>query len=205
MSRFPSSALALLFLLPAGAGEIPQGTHVLLRMMNSITTRTAQAGDTVYMQTGSPIVAAGGVVVPVNSYITGIVSNAKPGGRVKGRAELGIRIETLTLPSGKTVKISPHLTSVDANDSGQKVITTKESEIQQGSSYMQDAARIAILAGSGTAIGGLADRSWKGAGIGAGAGSAVGLATVLLTRGPDVELPRGSTFDVVFDRPVTIE
>jgi len=189
----------------AGAAEVPQGSHVLLRMMNSITTRTAQAGDTVYMQTVSPIVADGAIIVPVNSYVTGIVSNAKPSGRVKGRAELGIRIDTLTLPTGKQVKISPHLTSVDANDSDQKVITTKESEIKQGSSHMKDAARIAILAGSGATIGGLADRSWKGAGIGAGAGSAVGLATVLLTKGPEVELPQGTTFDVVFDRPIAIE
>jgi type IV secretion system protein VirB10 len=174
-------------------------------MMNSITTRTAQAGDSIYMQTVSPIVAGGAIIVPVNSYVNGVVSNAKPSGRVKGRAELGIRIDTLTLPTGKQVKISPHLTSVDANDSDQKVITTKESEIKQGSSHMKDAARVAILAGSGAAIGALADRSWKGAGIGAGTGSAVGLATVLLTRGPEVELPQGSTFDVVFDRPIAIE
>jgi hypothetical protein len=205
MSRFRNSPLALVILLQASAAEIPQGTHVLLRMMNSITTRTAQAGDTVYMQTVSPIVADGAIIVPVNSYVSGVVANAKPSGRVKGRAELGIRIDTLTLPTGKQVKISPHLTSVDANDSDQKVITTKESEIKQGSSHMKDAARVAILAGSGAAIGGLADRSWKGAGIGAGAGSAVGLATVLLTRGPEVELPQGSTFDVVFDRPIAIE
>src|ERR1035441_9531608 len=58
---------------------------------------------------------------------------------------------------------------------------------------------------AGAAIGGMADRSWKGAGIGGGAGSAVGLATVLLTRGREVELRQGSTIDVVFDRPVTID
>jgi hypothetical protein len=51
----------------------------------------------------------------------------------------------------------------------------------------------------------MADRSWKGAGIGAGAGSAVGLATVLLSRGKEVELTQGSTIDVVFDRAVPIE
>jgi len=54
-------------------------------------------------------------------------------------------------------------------------------------------------------IGGLADRSWKGAGIGAGAGSAVGLATVLLTRGREVDLAQGSTIDVVFERAVALD
>jgi hypothetical protein len=44
-----------------------------------------------------------------------------------------------------------------------------------------------------------------GAGIGAGAGAAVGLATVLLTRGREVELRQGTSLDVVFDRPVALE
>jgi hypothetical protein len=38
----------------AGAAEIPRGAHVLLRMENSISTRTAQEGDYVYLRTASP-------------------------------------------------------------------------------------------------------------------------------------------------------
>ena len=71
--------------------------------------------------------------------------------------------------------------------------------------FRSDAKRIAILAGSGASIGGIADRSWKGAGIGAGIGSGVGLATVLLSRGKEVDLRQGTTLDVVFDRPVALE
>jgi len=56
-SRFRLSSLVL-FLLTGSAAEIPQGAHVLLRMVNSVSTRTAQPGDTVYMQTASPIAAA---------------------------------------------------------------------------------------------------------------------------------------------------
>lgn len=196
--------LAASYLLAGTAAEIPQGTHVLLRMVNSVSTRTAQAGDTVYMQTASPIAAGGRIIVPINSYVSGVVANAKRSGRVTGRAELGIRIDTLTLPEGQVTKISPHLTSIDSDETGQKVVTN-ENEIKQGSSKMEDLGRVAIYAGRGAAIGGLADQSWKGAGIGAGAGGAVGLATVLMTRGREVELRQGSTFDVVFDRPITIE
>jgi len=191
-------------LLSGLAAEIPQGTHLLLRMVNSINTRTAQQGDAVFMETASPIAIDGGILVPIHSYVQGVVYSAKRSGRVNGRAQLGIRIETLTLPGGKSFKIAPHLAAVDSNESDQKVVS-KENDIKQGSSHMQDAGRVAILAGSGAAIGGLADRSFKGAGIGAGAGSAVGLATVLLTRGREVELRQGSTLDVVFDRPITIE
>ncbi len=123
---------------------------------------------------------------------------------VSGRAELGIRIETLTLPSGKTFRVSPRLAAVDSNETDQKVENV-ENTVKQGSDYSKDAQRVAILAGSGAGLGGLTDRSWKGAGIGAGAGSAVGIATVLLTRGREVELKQGTTLDVVFDRPIALE
>ncbi len=194
----------LLALGSASAVEIPKGAHVLLRMINSISSRTAQEGDYVYLRTASPISIDGRMVAPVGSHVQGVVSHSKRGGRVAGRAELGIRLETLTLPSGKEFKFSPHLSSVDDGGSGQKV-DHEENIIKQGPERGRDAAQIAILAGSGAAIGGHVDRGWRGAGIGAGVGSAVGLGTVLASRGREVLLRQGATLDVVFDRPVTLE
>ncbi len=196
----------LVIILPALsiAAEIPQGAHALLRLVNSVSTRTAREGDYVYLRTASPIVVNGQIVVPAESYVQGVVSHAQRSGRVKGRAELGIRIETLTLASGKVVQVAPHLASVDSEGSDQKVVTN-ENQVQQGGNRGSDAERIATLSGTGAAIGGLADRSWKAAGIGAGAGGAVGLASVLLTRGREVELRQGSTIDVVFDRPISVD
>src|SRR5271154_3199056 len=142
---------ALLVFLPflaASAADIPQGTHVLLRMMNSINTRTAAEGDQVYLQTANPITANGAILVPAGSYVQGAVTHAKRSGKVAGRAELGIRLETLTLPSGKALKIAPRLSSVDANESGQRV-DKDEDKIKQAPDYGRDARQIAILAGSG--------------------------------------------------------
>jgi hypothetical protein len=196
--------LALLLSTATFAADIPKGSHALLRMVNSVTTRTAREGDYVYLRTATPIVANGAVLVPVDSYVQGIVTHSKRSGRVKGVAELGIRIETLTLPSGKVIKMTPSLTSVDSDGTDQKVVG-KESTVQQGTSHGADAEKITGTSAVGAAIGGLTDRSWKGAGIGAGVGSAVGLATVLLTRGREVELKQGATIDVTFDRPVAID
>jgi len=196
--------LELAFAAAMPAAEIPKGAHVLLSLVNSVSTRTAREGDYVYMHTSTPIVSGGAVVVPVGSYVTGVVTHSKRSGRVTGRAELSIRIETLTLASGKVVKMTPTMSSVDSEGSDQKVVG-KENEIKQGGTKGTDAARIATTAGTGAAIGGLADRSWKGAGIGAGAGAGVGLATVLLTRGREVDLHRGTTIDVVFDRAVPVD
>lgn len=195
----------LLVAISAIAADIPQGAHVLLRMENSISTRTAQDGDYVYLRTGTPISVAGNIILPVGSYVQGVVTNARRSGRVKGRAELAIRLETITLPSGSVYKFSPKLASVDSpGDADQKVVG-KENSVEAGSTHGQDAARIAILAGSGGALGAIVDRGARGAGIGAGAGAAVGLATVLLTRGREVELRQGTSLDVIFDRPVALE
>lgn len=196
---------AVLLFLATGlpAAEIPQGAHTLLKLVNSISTRTAREGDYVYMRTATPIVSNNQIVVPENSYVQGVVSHSVRSGRVKGRAELSIRIETLTLPSGKVIKVSPHLSSVDSNDSEQKV--DNEGGIKQGGNKGTDAETIATRSAAGAAIGGIADRSWKGAGIGGGAGGAVGIATVLLTRGREVELKQGSTVDVTFERAVPVD
>lgn len=198
------TTLALLLANATFAADIPMGAHALLRLVNSVSTRTAREGDYVYLRTATPIVAGGAILVPVDSYVQGVVTHARRSGRVKGTAELGIRIETLTLASGKVILMTPSLTSVDAEGSDQKVVG-KENQVQPGTSHGADAVRIAGSGAMGAAIGGMADRSWKGAGIGSGAGGALGLATVLLTRGREVELRQGSTIDVIFDRPVTIE
>ena len=110
----------LLVAVSAIAAEIPQGAHVMLRMENSITTRTAKDGDYVYLRTGSPISVAGNIILPVGSYVQGVVTNAKRSGRVKGRAELAIRLETITLPTGSVYKFSPKLASVDSGTATRK-------------------------------------------------------------------------------------
>src|ERR1051326_8670280 len=92
----------LLLPLAAFAADIPQGSHLLLRMVNSVSTRTAQPGDQVYLRTASPIAVDGQIIVPVESYVTGTVSQSRRSGRVSGRAEMAIRLDTLMLPGGKS-------------------------------------------------------------------------------------------------------
>lgn len=204
----------LLCAASAFAAEIPTGSHVLLRLQNSINTRSAQPGDYVYFQTTTPISTGDQIVVPAGSHVQGVIIASDRGGRVKGRAQMGIRLETLTLPSGKQFKIQPRVASSEGNETTQRVID-REGTIQQGSNVESDIAQAARYAGSG-AIVGLFVGNWgnvtrsagtyaQSAGIGAGVGAAVGVATALFTRGKDVELRQGSGIDIVFDRPVDLQ
>ena len=189
--------------------EIPKGAHVLLRMNNSVSSRTAHEGDYVYLTTASPIAAGGQILVPVNTHVTGSVVRVQRSGRVHGRAQLAIRLETITLNSGRVVKFSPKVNSVDSDESGQRV-EGQEGKISQGGTKGKDVEQIAILAGSGAALGAMIGEragggALRGMGIGAGAGTGVGVARALMTRGKEVELRHGSSIDVVFDRAVTLE
>ncbi len=189
--------------------DIPPGSHVLLRMQNTINSRTSQPGDYVYLQTATPVAAGGAVVVPIGSYVQGVVVEVNRGGRVKGRANLTIRLEKLTLATGQEFKFEPRVASLEGDGGGQK-ITGNEGKVQQGSGTGRDVGTVAILAGSGAIIGAMVGRTGgtgniaRGVGIGAGAGAAVGLATALLTRGRDVDLRQGASLDVVFDQPVAL-
>ena len=144
-------------------------------------------------------------MIPPGTYVQGSVSHAKRSGRVKGRAELGIRLETMTFAGGKMAEdfAAPERGRFgrDRPKSGRH----GESGEAGGHASGKTPGRWRFWRARGAAIGGLADRSFKGAGIGAGVGNAVGLATVLLTRGNEVELHQGTTLDVVFDRDVVIE
>ena len=53
--------------------------------------------------------------------------------------------------------------------------------------------------------GNAAGHAGMGAGIGAAAGAAGGMIGVLLSRGPDAVLARGSTLEMVLDRPVNFD
>ncbi|MEI9813039.1 MAG: hypothetical protein WDO18_10385 [Acidobacteriota bacterium] len=194
----------------ASAADIPSGAHVLLRLQNSVNTRSARVGDYVYLQTATPIAAEGSIVVPTGSYVQGVVAEVAKPGRVKGRAQMAIRLEVLTMPGGQQYKFEPRVASVDGDASSQQV-KDREGTIQQGGTRGRDAAQIAIFAGQGAALGAIISRvsssggALRGAGIGGGAGAAVGLASVLLTRGRDVELHQGAGLDVVFDRAIALQ
>jgi hypothetical protein len=70
-----------------------------------------------------------------------------------------------------------------------------------------DARTVATGGMGGASIGAIAGsaagRAGMGAGLGAAAGVAAGMMAVLLTRGPDAELSKGSTIEMILDRPLT--
>src|SRR5579884_4152564 len=94
--------------------QVPQGTHVLLNMINSVSTKQAQPGDRIYLETAFPVLQEGRIVIPQGSWVTGTVTSVKRPGRVKGRGELQVQFDSLTLPNGVSRNFHSDLGAVDA-------------------------------------------------------------------------------------------
>ncbi len=181
---------------------VPAGTKLPLVLHNSVSTRNAKPGDGVYLETLFPIVQDGRIIIPAGTYVQGEILEAKRPGRVKGVGELRLRLTMMILPNGYTVNF--HGVPTNAGTGGNETVE-EEGKIKGDSDKAGDVGTVLKTTGIGAGIGGIAGRSVKGVGIGAGAGAAVGLATVLLTRGPELVLPRGTTFDVVLDRALYLD
>jgi type IV secretion system protein VirB10 len=154
----------------------------------------------VYFRTSFPITINNKVVVPVGSYLRGEVTESKRPGRIKGRGELRIRLNTLVFPNGYTVDMNAEPHSAD----GGQVKTDPEGKMTGPGGKSKDAGTIATTTVTGAGIGAIAGGG-KGAGIGAGIGAVTGLAAVLLTRGPEAQLPRGSSMDLVLERDLELD
>src|SRR5689334_11283359 len=121
--------------VPAGAADSPyvvaSGTTVPLSLINTISTKHSAVGDRVYLETAFPVVVNGKIVIPVGSYVAGTVSEIKKPGRVKGRGELFVRFDSLTLPNGVTRDFRARVSGADGH-SNQELEKTEGKVTSEG-------------------------------------------------------------------------
>jgi type IV secretion system protein VirB10 len=180
---------------------VPEGTKIPLRLENAISTKSARPGDGVYLRTVFPVSVENTMVIPVGTYVQGVITSVKRPGKVSGRAEVLFRFTTLIYPDGYTVSIPGSLNDVPGAENSH--IKDKEGTVQADSTKGRDVGTIAGPAATGAVTGALIDGG-RGAGIGGGIGAAIGIGTVLLTRGNDVRIEQGSTVEMVLQRPLVL-
>ena len=180
---------------------VARGTRIPLSLRNALDTKHSHEGDRVYLDTLYPVVVNNKIVIPQGSYVIGTLTTVKPAGAVKGKGELYIRFDSLTLANGTTRDFRSRLASAD---SGKGTVDRKEGTITGERDKAGEAKSTAEGAGIGAGIGGLAGAAaghpLSGVGIGAAAGAAVGLATALGRHHPDASLPRGTVVEMLLDR-----
>jgi hypothetical protein len=167
---------------------IPAGTHLPVILDTGIGSDTSRLEDAVHAHVARSIMVRGERVLPAGSRVSGVVTDATQSAKVKGRAHIAVRFDSLT-PAGDEQRYRIRTTPV-----GRTAAATKE----------KDALEIGGSAAGGALIGALVGGK-KGALVGTAVGGGAGTAVVLSTRGKEIHLPKGSTLTLRLSEPVTIK
>lgn len=164
---------------------LPEGTSLPLRLRSAVASDTSRVEDAVRAELREAVVVNGTTVLPAGTAVAGVVTAAERSGRVKGRARVAYRFDTLN-HGGERYDIATALLSHQA-------------EATKG----EDATKIAVGAGAGAAIGAILGGG-DGAAKGAAIGGAAGTGAVLATRGEEVRLGPGASVTTRLTAPLTI-
>lgn len=187
---------------------VPAGTKVLLQLRSAINSKSAKAGDGVYLASTFPVVVGSRVMIPAGVYVQGTLDRVERAGRVKGHAQVDLHFTSIIFPNGSVVEI-PGLVDSVPGASKQKV-KDAEGTIEQDSDKtrnMGEVAKISVPTGATVgAITGLGS-GHPVAGTLAGLAGGVGAAALvsLFTRGSDVSIPEGTQVEMVLQRPLILE
>ncbi len=173
---------------------VPAGTRVPLVMINSVSSKHSHPGDPVYLESVYPVVVDGRILIPAGTHVSGSVMYSKRPGRVKGRGKLNVRLEQMILPNGVIRSLVGRPGALDGRspDNFDRESGTVSSPGQKGEDAEEIATTTVTGASIGTLAGALGGNTGRGLGIGTAAGAAAGVAKVLLTRGPEAMLDRGT-------------
>ena len=164
---------------------VPANTIVTVRTIDSIDSKTNQAGQVFKASLDAPIVVDNRVIVPAGADAYVKLVDAKSAGRVTGRSELGLELSSIVF-EGKTY-------SVVSSD-------VKQSGTSRGK---QSAERIGGGAALGALIGAVAGGG-KGAAIGAAVGGGAGTGVQVFTKGQQVKIPSETRLDFTLQQPLDI-
>jgi hypothetical protein len=164
---------------------LPAGTTLRLELQSAVASDSSSVEDTVRAALRQPVTVDGKAILPTGTAVVGTVTEVERAGRVKGRAHVAYRFNSLNV-GGEQYDISTNTLSHLAP-------ATKG----------EDATKIGIGAGAGAAIGALLGGG-DGAAKGAAIGGAAGTGTVLATRGQEIRLGPGADVTARLSGPVTI-
>lgn len=162
------------------------GTPIQIRTTNTLSKKVVQTGESFVGSLEEPIVQGDWVVAKKGATVRGTVANSDDGGRVKGVAQLGIRITQLETADGQTIDVQSSVYGVEA-----------------ASTKKKDAVKVGIGSAIGAAIGAVAGGG-KGAAKGAAVGAGAGGGAVLATRGDAAVIPSETVVTFTLQNPVSI-
>jgi len=191
--------LFLLLLLPGEAHSQPDGEVLVdkdvtfaLELLSPLSTEVSKKGDRFECKVLSPAPLAG-------SIVSGHIRRVKSSGKGKGKSEMDLAFDTITLTDGRMGGFNATVMEVnDVAHAGSEGVADNEGTVK-GKSRVKIGVKRAVTgaligAGIGAILGG-----GKGAAAGAAIGAGVGVTSTLVTAGPNMEFKTGTQFTVRTD------
>jgi len=164
---------------------LPSGTSLAIRLVDPITSATAQQGDQFRATLDVPIALDGDVVIPAHYDVEGHVVNAQSSGKFQGRALLELQLDR--------VKAGDHWYNIDTDHFKQET----------GSRGKNTAEKVGAGAVAGAILGGIFGGG-KGAAIGSAAGAGAGGGVQAASKKPEIKLSSERVLTFTLQAPVTI-
>jgi len=165
---------------------VPPESVLGLQLESSLNTELAQIEDRVDARLTRDVRVNGRVAIPSGSHVVGAVVLVERGGRMKDRARIGIRFNSLVLADGTRMQIVTDTLYRESESPANKA-----------------SAKIGGAAIGGAIIGAIIGGG-KGAAIGSGIGAGAGTAAAMSSDRMRVMLPEGTTVSVRTQAPITV-
>ena len=177
---------------------LPAGSELQVQLITTLSSKTNETGDLWSGKVVEPIYGKGGEIVPEGSTVDGHITYVKGPGRVKGRGEMRLIVDSISTSDASKYNIVASLK--EAQDTKVK---DEEGTMQgPGKDEKRTAEETGIGAAAGAGVGAIA-HGGTGALYGMGIGAMAGLAHGLLKKGKDIVLPQGTEMTFVISRDTT--
>lgn len=164
---------------------VPSGTSLAIRLIDTIDSATAQAGDTFHGTLDVPVAVDDQVVIPAHYDVEGNVVNAQASGKFRGQALLELQLNR--------IKVGDRWYNIQTDHFKQE--TSKRGK--------NTAEKVGAGAVAGAILGGIFGGG-KGAAIGSVAGAGAGGGVQAASKKPDIKLSSERILTFALQAPVTI-
>jgi hypothetical protein len=169
--------------MPVSGIQIPSGTPITVRMIDSVDSKVAHLGQTFRASIDEPVVMNGQTVIPRGADAVAKLVEDQQSGKFEGKTILTLALTDITI-------------------NGQMIDTTT-GDVSKASSSR--GARTAKVVGGTTALGaiiGALAGGGRGAAIGAASGAAVGGGAEILTKGQQIKIPSETRLTFTLQQPI---
>jgi hypothetical protein len=166
---------------------VPASSVVGLQIETPVSSERARLEDRVEARVLRDVTIDGRTAIPAGSRALGVVTVVERGGKLKARAQLGVRFHTLVLADGSSLPVRT------------------DTIFREGDSPGAESSRKIGGAAAGGAILGAIIGGKKGAVIGGATGAAGGTAVVAAGERNPATLPVGAVVTVRLSEPLVVE